>query len=159
MPDPRLSPRRPRRQCGNPPAGHCCIRQCAFSRRLPPFAPAPQQKGGGAGAFCCELQSAARHRRKRPDFADHCDNAWGTQPLLHRPQDVGRSAGANEDEPARVDAEERQARPVEIEMAPAPEHWAVARAHEPADKGQKKAYPRPVRLRPLAHDFMHARRG
>ena len=125
MPDPRLSPRRPRRQCGNPPAGHCCIRQCAFPRRLPPFAPAPQQKGGDAGAFCCELQSAARHRRKRPDFADHCDNAWGTQPLLHRPQNLGIARSPDQNDPLRIEPVRRKSGSVKIRARQTPQHHPV----------------------------------
>src|SRR5207248_1563258 len=55
IPYPRLSPSWQRRERGNAPASYGGVRQSALARRLPTFAPAPQQKGGDAGAFRGEL--------------------------------------------------------------------------------------------------------
>ena len=111
-----------RRQRGDAPSGYSRVRQSAFTRRLPAIAPAPQQKGGDAGAFRGELQSAARHHGERPDFADNCGDAWGAQPFLHRPQDLGIARRPDQHDPPGIEPVRREARPVKVRARQAPQY-------------------------------------
>ena len=122
MPDPRLAEAGTRRQRGDAPAGYSRVRQSAFARRLPAVAPAPQQKGGDAGAFRGELQSAARHHGERPDFTDYRGNARGAQPFLHRPQDLGIARRPDQHNQPRIKPVRREARPVKVWARQAPQH-------------------------------------
>ena len=116
-----------RRQRSDPPSGCGRIRQSAFTRRLPPIAPAPQQKGDDAGALRGELQPAAHHRGEHPDFADHRDDAGSAQPLLHRPQDLGVARCPDQHETRRIEPVGGDPGPVEIRAGQAPQHHAVSR--------------------------------
>ena len=89
-------------------------------RGLAAVAPAPQQKGGGAGAFRSELQAAARHHGERPDFANDCDNARGAQPFLHHPQDLGITRYPDQHDPPGIEPVRREARPIKIWARQAP---------------------------------------
>ena len=122
MPDPGLSPSWQRRERGNAPASYGGVRQSALARRLPAIAPAPQQKGGDAGAFRGELQSAARHHGERPDFADNCDNARGAQPFLHRPQDLGIARRPDQHDSPGIEPMDGQTGAVKIRAALAPHY-------------------------------------
>ena len=83
--------------------------------------------------FCGELESTARHRRKRPDFADNRCDAGSAQPLFHCPQDLGIAPCLNQHDPTGVEPVGGKTKPIEIRVRQTPEHHASRRVGEPSD--------------------------
>jgi hypothetical protein len=137
VPDPWFSWQRLRWLRGDPPSGHRRIRQSAFARRLPAIAPAPQQKGGDAGAFRGELQSAARHHGERSDFTDYRGDAWGAQPLFHSPQDLGIARCSDQHDPPGIKPARRESWAVKVWARQAPQHHPHPTPTLSAPKGGK----------------------
>src|SRR6516162_9796744 len=136
-----------RRQRSDPPSGHRRIRQIAFAHCLPAVAPAPQQKGGNAGALRGELQPAARDRRERSDFADHRGDAGSAQPLLHRPQDLAIARCPNQHEARGIEPMGGEAGPVEIRARKTPQNRALPHSRQsPENAGGKGGSERTVLL-------------
>jgi len=111
--------------------------------RLPAIAPAPQQKGGDAGAFRGELQPAARHCRKRPDLADHGEDAGSAQPLFHRPQDLRIARRPDQHDAPGIEPVRSKSWPVKIRASKAPQHQAPSHSGgragvEPPEDGRGK---------------------
>jgi hypothetical protein len=138
------------------------IRLGAFARRLTSIPPAPQQKGDNAEAFRGELQTAARHCGERPDFADHCGDPGGAQPLLHRPQDFGIARRVDQHDTPGIEPAGGEPRAIEIRSRKAPQYHALTVTLSPRrdDMSGEGGRQRPILLvTARSQDFVQSASG
>jgi hypothetical protein len=85
------------------------------------------------------LQSAARDRGERSDFADHRRDAGSAQAFLHRPQDLAVARRLNQHDARRVEPVRGEAGPVEVRAGETPQYDAVLRRALPGRKPSEDA--------------------
>ena len=69
-----------------------------------------------------KLEPASRGQVRLLELAEHGGKGARAQALLDRPQEIRRTAAADEDEPARIEAERGETRSVKPVAGTAPEH-------------------------------------
>ncbi len=105
-----------------------------------------EDEAGDAARLRRQLQAAGGGEVEAVEFAQHGGQRAAAQPLLQRPQAVGRTRGRNDDEPRRIEAAGGQPRRIEVELRLAPQHRPCC--GEAAEQGGTEAGRRGIARRP-----------
>ena len=81
-----------------------------------------EDEAGDTAGLRRQLQAAGGVGVEVVEFAQHGGQRPAAQPLLQRPQAVGRARGRDDDEPRRIEAAGGHPRRVEVELRLAPQH-------------------------------------
>jgi hypothetical protein len=81
-----------------------------------------EDEAGDAARLRRQLQAAGGGEVEAVEFAQHGGQRAAAQPLLQRPQAVGRTRCRYDDEPRRIETEGGQPRRIEVGLRLAPQH-------------------------------------